>query len=54
LVAALGILVNGGLIFHLGKDNWIRLFVWLAIGQAIYMGYSRYHTKLRPTDVSAA
>ncbi|WZO96011.1 amino acid permease [Isosphaeraceae bacterium EP7] len=45
LVASLGILVNGGLMFSLGKDNWIRLAVWLIIGLAIYFGYSRYHTK---------
>ena len=46
VVAALGILVNGGLMFKLGRDNWLRLIIWLAIGLAIYFGYSRYHTKL--------
>ncbi len=46
LVAALGILFNGGLMFYLGRDNWIRLLVWLALGMVIYFGYSRYHTKL--------
>lgn len=46
LVAALGILVNGGLMFSLGRDNWIRLIVWLALGLVIYFTYSRYHTKL--------
>ena len=46
LVATLGLLVNGGLMFSLGPDNWIRLVVWLALGLAIYFGYSRYHTKL--------
>ncbi len=46
LVAPLGILVNGGLMFHLGRDNWIRLIVWLALGLCIYFGYSRYHSKL--------
>ncbi len=45
-VASLGILVNGGLMFSLGPDNWIRLVVWLALGLAIYFGYSRYHTRL--------
>ena len=51
LVAALGILINGGLMFSLGRDNWIRLFVWLVLGLVIYFGYSRYHTKLgRPAD----
>jgi APA family basic amino acid/polyamine antiporter len=51
VVASLGILVNGGLMFSLGKDNWIRLAVWLAIGLAIYFGYSRFHTKLDRAEV---
>jgi APA family basic amino acid/polyamine antiporter len=32
--------------FSLGRDNWIRLLVWLALGMVIYFGYGRYHTKL--------
>ena len=47
-VASLGILINGGLMFSLGPDNWIRLIAWLAIGLSIYFGYSRYHTTLKP------
>jgi APA family basic amino acid/polyamine antiporter len=55
LVATLGILVNGGLMFSLGKDNWIRLVVWLIIGLAVYFGYSRYHTKFgREAEVKPA
>jgi APA family basic amino acid/polyamine antiporter len=46
VVAALGLLINGGLMVSLGRDNWIRLLVWLALGMVIYFGYSRYHTKL--------
>ena len=46
LVAGLGIFFNGGLMFYLGRDNWIRLLIWLALGMVIYFGYSRYHTKL--------
>jgi APA family basic amino acid/polyamine antiporter len=46
VVAALGILVNGGLMCSLGRDNWIRLVVWLALGLVIYFGYGRYHTRL--------
>jgi APA family basic amino acid/polyamine antiporter len=45
LISTLGLLVNGALMLSLGPDNWIRLFVWLVIGLAIYFGYSRYHTK---------
>jgi APA family basic amino acid/polyamine antiporter len=47
-VAVAGILINGGLMFSLGPDNWIRLGVWLGLGLAIYFGYSRYHTRLEP------
>ncbi len=46
LVPILGILFNFLMIFSLGVDNWIRLFVWLAIGLAIYFAYSRHHSKL--------
>ncbi len=45
VVAGLGILVNGGLMLSLGRDNWIRLVVWLALGLVIYFGYGRYHTR---------
>jgi APA family basic amino acid/polyamine antiporter len=49
LVAGLGILVNGGLMLSLGRDNWIRLGVWLAIGLVIYFVYGRYHAKIETT-----
>lgn len=49
VVSTLGLLVNGALMLSLGVDNWIRLFVWLTIGLAIYFGYSMYHTKLGHT-----
>ena len=48
VVATLGILLNGALMFSLGLDNWIRLAVWLGLGLGIYFGYSRYHTHLKP------
>ena len=51
LVATLGIVLNGGLMFSLGWDNWIRLFVWLALGMVIYLGYSRYHSRLATAAV---
>ena len=54
VMAPLGLLVNGGLMFHLGRDNWIRLVVWLAIGLCIYFGYSRYHTKLGQVQTNPA
>ena len=46
LVPIMGILWNFSMMYSLGWDNWIRLFVWLAIGQVIYFLYSRSHSKL--------
>ncbi|MDG3006353.1 amino acid permease [Paludisphaera mucosa] len=45
-VSTMGVLVNGGLMFWLGRDNWIRLLAWLAVGMIIYFGYSRRHSLL--------
>jgi APA family basic amino acid/polyamine antiporter len=47
LVPILGILANLGLMLGLGIDNWLRLVIWMAIGLAIYFGYSRHHSKVR-------
>ena len=54
VVAGLGILVNGYLMHSLGRDNWIRLVVWLALGLVIYFGYGRYHTRLAGGKPEAA
>ena len=45
-VSTMGILINGGLMLSLGRDNWLRLLVWLILGMFIYLGYSRYHSVL--------
>ncbi|WP_165230800.1 amino acid permease [Aquisphaera insulae] len=45
-VSIMGVLVNGGLMFWLGRDNWIRLLAWLAVGLCIYFLYSRRHSLL--------
>ncbi len=47
VVATSGILINGGLMYSLGQDNWIRLFVWLTLGLMIYFAYGRYHSRLK-------
>jgi APA family basic amino acid/polyamine antiporter len=46
LVPILGILACFGLMATLPGDTWIRLFVWLLIGFAIYFGYGRKHSVL--------
>jgi APA family basic amino acid/polyamine antiporter len=46
LVPVLGILWNFSMMYSLGADNWIRLIVWLVIGQVIYFIYSRKHSRL--------
>jgi APA family basic amino acid/polyamine antiporter len=46
VVAVLGLVVCGAMIYGLGKDTWIRLVVWLVIGMFIYFGYSRSHSRL--------
>jgi APA family basic amino acid/polyamine antiporter len=46
LVPLLGMAANLTLMFYLGWHNWVRLFVWLAIGLAIYMAYGRRHSRL--------
>jgi len=46
VVAVLGIVVCGAMIYGLGWTNWLRLGVWLLIGMFIYFGYSKRHSKL--------
>jgi APA family basic amino acid/polyamine antiporter len=50
VVSTMGVLVNGGMMFSLGPENWTRLFVWLVIGLLIYFGYSRHHSVLARMD----
>ena len=40
----LGILTCLMLMFSLPEENWLRLFIWLAIGLVIYFAYGRRHT----------
>jgi APA family basic amino acid/polyamine antiporter len=44
LLPVLGILSCLMLMFSLPGDNWLRLFVWLAIGLVIYFFYGRNHS----------
>jgi len=46
VVASLGVVLCGAMIYGLGWTNWLRLFAWLAIGMVFYFGYGRSHSKL--------
>ena len=47
LVPLLGVLISLLLIASLPMETWLRLIIWLIIGQAVYFGYSRYHSRTR-------
>jgi len=42
-----GILTCLMLMFSLPWENWLRLIIWLALGMAIYFGYSQHHSVMR-------
>jgi APA family basic amino acid/polyamine antiporter len=46
LVATLGIIVCGAMIYGLGWTNWMRLIVWLLIGLVFYFCYGRTHSQI--------
>jgi APA family basic amino acid/polyamine antiporter len=46
LVPILGIIVCAAMIYGLGWTNWLRLFVWLAVGLIIYFAYSKKRSHL--------
>jgi basic amino acid/polyamine antiporter, APA family len=54
LTPILGILTCLVLMFSLPWENWLRLFVWLALGFAIYFGYGARHSALaRRTELES-
>src|SRR5438876_1880819 len=46
VVASLGIIVCGAMIYGLGWTNWVRLIVWLAIGLVFYLSYGKSHSRI--------
>lgn len=46
VVPVLGVVLCLLLMFSLPAQNWLRLFVWLAVGFLIYFGYGRFHSVL--------
>lgn len=47
VIPFLGIAICLMMMYSLGIDNWLRLFIWLFIGLAIYFLYGVKHSKLR-------
>jgi basic amino acid/polyamine antiporter, APA family len=52
VVAVLGIVVCGAMIYGLGWTNWLRLIVWLVIGLFFYFGYGRNHSRLGTAETT--
>src|SRR5881396_1860575 len=46
VVAILGVIVCGAMIYGLGWTNWMRLIVWLVIGLIFYFTYGKYHSRI--------
>ncbi len=46
LIGAIGITFNVVMMLSLGWENWLRLFLWMAIGLAIYFFYGMKHSRL--------
>src|SRR5215204_2209443 len=47
VVAVLGIVTCGAMIYGLGWTNWVRLAAWLVIGLFLFFGYARRHSRLQ-------
>ena len=54
VVATLGILVCGAMIYGLGWTNWVRLGAWLLVGLVLYFGYAQRHSKLHGVQTERA
>jgi APA family basic amino acid/polyamine antiporter len=52
IVSTLGIIVCGYMIVGLGWTNWMRLFVWLAIGLVFYFSYGQKHSRLATPEAA--
>jgi APA family basic amino acid/polyamine antiporter len=49
VVAVLGIVTCGAMIYGLGWTNWLRLAGWLVVGLVFYFAYSRKYSRLELT-----
>lgn len=50
VVCALGVITSVAQMVVLPGETWLRLFVWMALGFAIYFGYGRKHSKLQQSQ----
>ena len=46
VVAILGIITCGAMIYGLGWTNWMRLLIWLLIGFIFYFSYGKSHSRI--------
>jgi hypothetical protein len=46
-IPLVGLLINLYLMSELGLTNWLRFFIWLAIGLVIYFLYGHKNSLLR-------
>ena len=49
----MGILTSLAMMLSLGRDTWLRLLVWLAIGFVVYFGYARRHSRVQAARASS-
>jgi len=54
ITAPVGALGCGFLIYTLPPETWPRLFIWMAIGLAVYFGYAYWHSRYHEKTLAAA
>lgn len=47
LIPLLGVAFNLVMMYFLGWTNWLRLFIWMALGLIVYAKYSRKHSRFQ-------
>jgi len=50
VVGTVGIIFNLAMMLSLGWENWVRLFLWMALGLIIYFFYGQKNSKLRSSS----
>ena len=46
-VPIMGMAISLLMMLGLPFDTWLRLFIWLIIGMAVYFGYGRFHSRVQ-------